>query len=173
MAWRAWLPQRRPGRRVPSAATVNGLSTSRYPLVSDVSIVMGAPLGPPEHGNGLAFPCCWVPCRAPNTWELSLTAWFKASRRRRCAAPLARSVAGLSAGGARPARARRGGHLPQINPAHSDPASAGRGDRPRLPLSSSQAPRLGRLPASLRDGFASLDTAPRSQGTRRLRERRE
>jgi hypothetical protein len=61
-------------------------------------------------------------------------------------------AAGLCAGGARPAQARRASKLPQINRPIHNTQGAGRSHLPRLPLSSSQAPRLGRGPAALNPG---------------------
>jgi hypothetical protein len=67
------------------------------------------------------------------------------------AAPLAPAT-GLCAGDARPARARHAGQQPQINPAHMQTAGAAPGHLPRLPLSRSWAPRLGR-PAGVASGW--------------------
>ena len=68
-------------------------------------------------------------------------------------------VTGLCAWGARPARARRIGKVPQSNPAHSGTARRG-----AIFLGSHCPARRHRvqaaLRASLRDGFASPDPAP-------------
>jgi hypothetical protein len=78
-------------------------------------------------------------------------------QRHQGAAAASAAAAGICVG-TPPSGGRAAGHWPQNRSGSFD--GSGVGCLPRPSLSGSRVPRLGRLGASLRDGFASLDPTP-------------